>query len=562
MPPGGPTGAHTPGGDAGEGAPASGLREALGRAGVDRLGDMDLMAPAQAAAALNKLKGEINQAWNGVKDSPGQRIIGFVCGHHELCPFPDKPIIPPQLAQAFEQQAFTKKAVDDILRLEAHMNQRNGAIRSFFLQQNHVIQQIEPNKPIPENIDALVVYGPKQPFSDLDMFDVDQFILTGKPVVFFVSNWDVMVNQWDHKPPYKLKTRVASNNCNLDPMLAHYGVQNNRDLVMETGKTRMEIINTVAFEKLPIGPVLSPARYSYPLFPVFTDFADDDALVAGLRRVTLPFVSSFSEAPGKQGGLQFTPLIQSSDDAITRAKEQVADAEVFNVNPKALQGASQAMEKTGKVTVAVHVTGEGNSYFAGRTRPERPAPPESDPNDPRARPPEKVEELERLDRGKVNLVIIGSALGFESLNPSVIIDDFNLGKVAKEKVSGLNAATPYMIKYMNAWGRFIGNQAPLHMGQRAQQAQLPGQQFEFYQKNLEFIIGVFDWAAGEGGLLQIRAKNDNDRPLEYDSDSTRTWTERGLVVGLPLLMVLFGLLWLGGRTFFRRRLRVTGGPHS
>ena len=80
---------------------------------------------------------------------------------------------------------------------------------------------------------------------------------------------------------------------------------------------------------------------------------------------------------------------------------------------------------------------------------------------------------------------------------------------------------------------------------------------DFWQKNLDFLFGVFDWATGDSGLAQVRAKADDDRPLAFKSEGQKKALTYGLVFGLPAGFILLALVRLGFRRMARRRLTVT-----
>ncbi|MFT7621711.1 MAG: ABC-type uncharacterized transport system involved in gliding motility auxiliary subunit, partial [Myxococcota bacterium] len=540
----GPAGTRTPHRPGAQGNPpppqGGGVRSALGRAGTDRLGDMQLPDPITGIETLSQLKGEISTAYTTLKDSPGRRTIGFLCGHQEFCPFEEtESKIPDELVAAFEQQPFIKKAVDDIKNLEANLNGTNESIRRYFMQYGYRVIKVDAGKPVPSEVDALFIYGPRKPFSDRDLYDVDQFMLTGRPVVMFTNSYTVAVNQWDDKPPYDLTSTIKSVDTNLNPFLSHYGVKANNDLVMETAKSAYEKITTVAMTPSNIGPLPMSARYSYPMFPVFEIFSETDPLVAGLRRVTLPYASSFSHVEGAQPGVSFDAIIKSSETSVAKTANFVLD-------PKALRDSVMAEQTSGSLAVAVHLTGEASSYFAGKARPAGAvAEGETAP---------KSDEKPQTDTGNINLVIIGSNLGWEDYSPSRILHDFNLGAVAQEKVTGLSAAIPYYIRFVNMRGRILWPQNPIHLGQRGQMQQIGGQQAEFWQKNLEFLFGVFDWATGEEGMAAIRAKADTDRPLKINNEDTVRAVSWGLVAGLPLAFMLVAIFRFWLRRLGRRRL--------
>ena len=260
----------------------------------------------------------------------------------------------------------------------------------------------------------------------------------------------------------------------------------------------------------------------------------------------MPFVSSVSPSDTGDPALKFESLIQSSVTSINRSKD-------FVIDPKTLKDELFAWPVNGPHTVGAHITGDGvSSYFAGKQRPSRDIAETAD-----GAPNEDVPaESAQLDKGKVNLVVLGSNLGFESIAPSRLIADFNLTEIAKEKVTGLGAAIPYYIRFVNTWGRFVGYQNPVHLGERGNLSQLPGQQVDFFRKSVELLFGVFDWATGDVGLAQIRAKGDTDRPIKV-TESQRSQVTYGLVFGLPLFVILLSLF----RFYLRRmaRNRLGGG---
>ncbi len=533
---------------------SAGMQKALGRAGTDKIGDIGLPDPMAALKTFEDLKSDIGQLYNTLKDSPGRKNIGFLCGHEEFCPFAEtESKIPKELAQAFEQQPFMKKAVDDIRQLEEAANQTAEAFRNFFLSRGYRVVKVEAGKRIGDDVDALVIYGPRKPFKDIDLYDVDQFIMTGKPVMFLLNNYEVVVNQWDEKPPYRLTTKIQSTDTNLDGFFHHFGIKNGKDLVFETDKSLNNKINAVSIAQTNIGELPNKATYAYPAFPIFEKFSATNPLVSGFSRITLPFVSSLSAIDSGNTGLSVEPLITSSEAAVAKDKDFVLD-------PKQLQVAIGTEKVTGPHHVAVQATAKSaSSFFAGKPRPERPKEEEKPPKEGEPPRPPKKEDPERpqVDKGPVNIVVLGSNLGIENVSPSRILDGFNLGAIAQEKVTGLGAAVPYFVRFINARGRFIWPQNPIHLGNRTL-TQLPGQQSEFWQQSVDVLFGLFDWMSGDSGLIEIRGKEKKftDRPLKVMTQGKQNAVKYGLTLALPLAFVLFGFIRLGLRKAGRKRLTV------
>ena len=156
--------------------------------------------------------------------------------------------------------------------LENRLNEQNDGI-GIRLSAGYRLIEVRAGQPVPPEVDAFV-YGPRQPFADIDLYDLDQFLLTGKPVVLLLNNFDVMVNQWDDQPPYNLTSKIQSTNTNLDSFQRTTG-HNNKDLD-GNGKGLYERINTISIEMSNIGPLPLAAKYSYPLYPTFEYFSETD----------------------------------------------------------------------------------------------------------------------------------------------------------------------------------------------------------------------------------------------------------------------------------------------
>lgn len=81
---------------------------------------------------------------------------------------------------------------------------------------------------IPMNMSCIVINGPKADFAEEELYKIDQFIMRGGNVMFFV---DSLVEQ--SGSPYQAAEYVP-NELNIDKLLNKYGVKRNYDYVMDT----------------------------------------------------------------------------------------------------------------------------------------------------------------------------------------------------------------------------------------------------------------------------------------------------------------------------------------
>ena len=76
------------------------------------------------------------------------------------------------------------------------------------------------------------------------------------------------------------------------------------------------------------------------------------------------------------------------------------------------------------------------------------------------------------------------------------------------------------------------------------------------QSNVPLLDNVLDWSIQNEGLMEVRAKNIQFRPLAQLDEDQQGWVTATGVVAAPILFLLFGLMRLGSRR--RRRQRLSG----
>ena len=81
---------------------------------------------------------------------------------------------------------------------------------------------------IPAGMNSIIVNGPKQDFTEEELYKIDQFLLRGGDVMIFIDGTvDDGKNQM-----YGLGNYVANNN-NLDRLLAKYGIEHSKNMIMD-----------------------------------------------------------------------------------------------------------------------------------------------------------------------------------------------------------------------------------------------------------------------------------------------------------------------------------------
>jgi gliding motility-associatede transport system auxiliary component len=208
----------------------------------------------------------------------------------------------------------------------------------------------EGAKPIPDDVEALVIAGPKTAFSERAKFELDQWIMKGKPVAMFVNGMVVESPRGMMMPGQAQPQIGRKNDHGLDDLLEHYGFKIKDDLILEPRQN--------APGPVPVQGQVIPANY--PTFVVATDIAKDTTITEGLQGVILPFVSSLELVAGKQAGLIYTPLFRSTKDAWRQSGFFLFDPE----NNKLKIG-----DERGPFTFGYEAKGKATSFFAGKPYP-------------------------------------------------------------------------------------------------------------------------------------------------------------------------------------------------
>jgi ABC-type uncharacterized transport system involved in gliding motility auxiliary subunit len=463
-----------------------------------------------------------------LKNSPGRKAIGFLCGHREFCPFADStPLLRPEILQMLGQNnPMIQQFAAQTKGIEDQINQVNEQIRrGLFTRKGLTVRRIDPGQDIPDDVELLVVYGPQKPLADRDMYDIDQFLLSGRSVIFFLNTWDVAVYNFKkgggldpsdmtvddlHREAYP---------TNLGDFLANYGVQPNGDIVVE--KKDFENITIVQLQKQGQYTLQSQREFPYPLLPTFTDLDRSHVLVKRLSAVTLPYASTLTvtDAARNDPARQVVELIKTSKDA-------TATTESVELSPPYLLKQLPELAPNGPKTVAVAIKGEFSSYFSGKEIPARP-----DPKKDREAPqPKQSTDRPFVAKGSGRLLVVGSNLGLENLSSGKVFDGFSMAQLTSGKADFFLQLKDYVANFQN-WQLRLTQITPT------------------LQANLDFLFNALDWGVQNEALVDIRSKGYVKRPIQTVSGGGRTALTLSFIFGLPVLFALFGLF----RSAARRR---------
>jgi ABC-2 type transport system permease protein len=177
-----------------------------------------------------------------------------------------------------------------------------GAMRSFLdaVGRQHAVVPVSlAREPVdPRQISALLVIAPARPFSDLERIRLDQYIMHGGRVAFFMN---AVV-------PDALTQRALPAATNLDEMFDVYGWIIPREIVAD-GRCAPYVLQESTEDQTFTTDVL------YPFYPIAADFNPADPLVRHLPPVAFSFVSPVDVRLAGIRGVTARVMVSSSRQA-------------------------------------------------------------------------------------------------------------------------------------------------------------------------------------------------------------------------------------------------------
>ncbi|HDP80053.1 MAG TPA: hypothetical protein ENN21_04330 [Spirochaetes bacterium] len=433
---------------------------------------------------IPKLKWPAFTTMDGRRVNPGEGMIGIVVSHKdrfETLQILSRTILGQYTVAGLETlEERINGAVDNLISInpqigyltghgERDLNDGRegaGALREL-VGDMYELKPVDLTKEeIPSNLRTIIVNGPRAQFTDTELYKIDQFIMTGKSVLFFVDSFQEI--QPGGQNMFMREPMVLPLSTGIEKLVAHYGITVNRDVVLDENSYRTTM-RGLGEQNLYFAPLI-----------------DEDGLnrknpvTKHLKRVVYLKSSSLGMTPEGGRDREVTPLVSSSDRSWLM-KGRISYMPWTMSPPGGNQMASY--------TLTALLSGQVESYFAGKDMPVAAA------EKGKISPVTSVEFLARSIK-PVRIIVVGTS---EITTPSVI---------EKEGRSPNSVLVHNMIDYLN------GN------------ADVP----EMRSKGLE-LNPIKD--RGEGFKLALKLVN---------------------IAGLPLLVVLAGMVFWKIRASRRKRV--------
>jgi ABC-2 type transport system permease protein len=356
------------------------------------------------------------------------------------------------------------------------------------VSQNYAIKEVNlKDDRLPESINCLVVAGPTEKFTDYELFQIDQFLMKGKNLALFLDAYKEVTPPKQQSFRFNEGPTYVPLSTGLEKMLEHYGLRIKPSYVMDENCYKQEVP-----ERFGGG---ERAIYFAPI--IKSQFINSDVgFMRNIKGLIAMKISplELNTKRIQENGLHAIRLFSSSEKS-WEMKGRI------NLNPMFVRPPQSADEQK-SLPLAYILEGEFPSYFSGKPIPEK----RREEDDSEKENPEKPSEKP----SGVDLSKIESEGEFLSKGKTGRIFLMASSEMLKDNILDEEGRTP----------------------------------------NAMFIMNVLDFLNDREDVAIMRSKEQRFNPLQDTQGGTKTFVKSFNIAGLPVLVVLFGLL-----VWFRRHTR-------
>jgi ABC-type uncharacterized transport system involved in gliding motility auxiliary subunit len=354
------------------------------------------------------------------------------------------------------------------------------------------------DKTLPADLDVLIVAGPKKKLTDRERWEIDQHLMRGKPVAFFLDAVSLQ--------PQRGMVLGSPNEDNLKDLIAHYGVKMQPALALDERCIPVPVPSHQRIGNLVIqGQVFKPYP---PILAVGGITGHPMARGVAAKRFILPFVAPLEPVEANLADKEVVELAWSSPNSWKM------DGSFFLLNPTQ-DFTSPWRRKLEEALIKARETGDESGLEAAEKEAEKLRDEKGPPRNKDGRP--------------------GFSLAY-ALHGK--FKSFFAGKPLPEGVKAGSSTTPETAEKTQIL--VLGSSFFLHDNFFA-----PGNQL--------FLQNAIDWLLQDADLMMIRARTFASPPLESIEGAAKETVRFANVLGVPLALVGLGLV----RWVWRRRRKAT-----
>ncbi|NQV30343.1 MAG: GldG family protein [Candidatus Marinimicrobia bacterium] len=213
------------------------------------------------------------------------------------------------------------------------------------IQKNYELVEVDLSSEdqIPVDISTAILAGATAPFSDQDLYKLDQYFLRGGHIGVFL-NRKIIDMQNQYMP-------VQENSSNIFSFMEHFGVKYGNQLLLDKTSYQVQAMQNLGFMQIPVA-------VDYPFAPRLSNLNEDNPIVNRLNELGFFFVNELSQS-GDTTRVTFTPLMKTSD----MTGYAMPDQRTRSINISAGQQLPDYMFGAGSKPVSAVLEGEYSSWF-------------------------------------------------------------------------------------------------------------------------------------------------------------------------------------------------------
>ncbi|RTZ95096.1 MAG: ABC transporter permease [Deltaproteobacteria bacterium] len=343
---------------------------------------------------------------------------------------------------------------------------------------------------IPESLNSLIIARPTKKFSDYELYQIDQFLMRGNNLILFPDRFQEVIPGQQQMMMGGRPTYLPID-TGLKKLLSHWGVDIGKSYVMDEHCFKQRVSQQRGGGEQPI--------YFAPLI-LNRNISKEFDFIKNIKGMVVLKASPIHIDQGRIDKINIIAhrLIASSD----RAWEM---KEPINLNPMMMSPPPEN-EPRSQFALAYLLTGQFPSYFEGKPIPAKIV------------AEKKAEKKDKTDTGKP------------------------VKKKEKEKEAGKP-----MLTDVSQSGEFIAKGRPAKIFIMAASDMLTDTILDEDGRspNAVFIMNIIDALNNRNDIAVMRSKTQQLNPLNAPSSASKFFIKMFNIIGLPVLVVLFGLLvWI------------------
>jgi ABC-type uncharacterized transport system involved in gliding motility auxiliary subunit len=376
-----------------------------------------------------------------------------------------------------------------------YMGQGSDSLSAFneLISKNYTLQEITLEQGIPEGLSCLIVAGPQDQFSDYELYQIDQALMHGTNLAFFLDSF-VQKPQSPRQRTMAQPQGYQPNKTGLERLLSHYGLTVDDTIVLDEHCYRQQLPQQRGGGEQPIyfAPIIKNTNINHDL-----QFMKN---IRGLIGFKMSPVETNSNST-RQDTFQIHELFSSSNRSWLM-NEPIQFNPLFMHPP-------QSDESMQKRPLASLITGQFQSFFHNK----------------------KIPAKKTKDKPK----------GSEATNGTnaTLPENQTISPDIESRGAKRNLVDSGQI-FLMASSQMLTDTVLDDQGQ---------------SPNSVFIMNVIDQLNNRGEMAELRSKVQNLNPLLETSETSRLALKTVNVAGLPIVVILFGLIvWLR-RTQRKRKIQ-------